>query len=1148
MNKYLLLSIIMILTSCIVASATIIRIPINYSTIQAGIDAAGADDTVLVSPGTYAENIDFSGKIITVGSLYLTTSDPAYISSTIIDGGGGGSVVTFSNSETSLAQLIGFTIQNGSSTYGGGIHCDGASPTISYNRITGNTTAISGAGAGIACRNMANPSISFNTIYDNSSPSANGGGIYCWNMSMPTIDRNTITGNSSNYAGGIFSNNAMPMVTNTILWDNSASIGNDEIYVNGPASPAFNYCDIQGGWTGTGNIDCDPEFCDALSDNYYLTTGSCCFGEGDGGVNIGAFGRGCGANITINVPVDYSTIQTAIDASMDGDTVLVQPGNYGENISFDGKNIVLASLFLTTGDSLYIGQTIIDGLYGANEAIVSFTDGEDSSAVITGFFILDGYGGIKCINSNPTIRYNYIYQNLGGIICDGSDPIIEFNKITENWADNNGGGISCSNSNPIIRQNRLWENHAGLYGGGIYVGNESWPQIENNEITGNASVIGGGIYCDSSSATINSSTIAENMATDIGGGVYINSASDQITIENTIIWFNTAGTEGDVIYIDDIDSLDITYSDIQGDWAGVGNIDCDPMFCPDSNNFYINISSCCVGAGEGGVDIGAYGTGCRSPRIVNVPDEYGTIQAAIDASIEGDTVLAQPGTYVENINFNGQNIIVSSLHLTTGDTSYISSTIIDGDSAGTVVTFENGEDSTTAITGFTIQNGSNEYGGGINCTNSSNPTISNNSISGNYSANYGGGIRCGLNSNPSISSNTINGNYCGISGGGINCWNSNPIINDNTISANTSGTGGGIVCNSSEPTISNNTISGNNSLGYGGGIVCYDSDPAISNNIISGNESGFWGGGILCDNSDPTISHNTISGNSSLISGGGIYSASSNPTISENTIIANSATTDTSKGGGIYVYWGDPVINSNTIIGNSAAEGGGIHCYYISSPTISNNTISANSASLGGGFYCRHEQSLPNFDNTILWANSATTEGDEIYIETGSPVFSYCDIQDTLWPGNSNISCDPMFCDPDNGDFRLTDISCCIGAGQGGTDIGAYGASCVVGYEYLPGDANMYNGAWPPSVIGGDVTYLVNYFRSLPSSQPCLLEGFWCSADANGDCLVIGSDVTKLVTYFRGMTELSYCHDLEPMWPTPDDLPIEAPSGWPNCE
>ncbi len=92
----------------------------------------------------------------------------------------------------------------------------------------------------------------------------------------------------------------------------------------------------------------------------------------------------------------------------------------------------------------------------------------------------------------------------------------------------------------------------------------------------------------------------------------------------------------------------------------------------------------------------------------------------------------------------------------------------------------------------------------------------------------------------------------------------------------------------------------------------------------------------------------------------------------------------------------------------------------------------------------------------------------------------------------------------------------------------------------------MYNGIWPPQCIGSDVTYLVNYFRGVGNA--CELDLLWCSADANGDCNVIGSDVTRLVNYFRGTTTLLFCVDYEPAWPTPDDLPDSAPSGWPNCE
>ena len=104
------------------------------------------------------------------------------------------------------------------------------------------------------------------------------------------------------------------------------------------------------------------------------------------------------------------------------------------------------------------------------------------------------------------------------------------------------------------------------------------------------------------------------------------------------------------------------------------------------------------------------------------------------------------------------------------------------------------------------------------------------------------------------------------------------------------------------------------------------------------------------------------------------------------------------------------------------------------------------------------------------------------------------------------------------------------------------------GYEYLPGDANMANGAWPPAVIGSDVTYLVNYFRGSITNPACLINGFYASADVNASCSVIGSDVTRLVSYFRGQAVIEYCPDWEPTWHNASELPAEAPEGWPNCE
>ena len=110
----------------------------------------------------------------------------------------------------------------------------------------------------------------------------------------------------------------------------------------------------------------------------------------------------------------------------------------------------------------------------------------------------------------------------------------------------------------------------------------------------------------------------------------------------------------------------------------------------------------------------------------------------------------------------------------------------------------------------------------------------------------------------------------------------------------------------------------------------------------------------------------------------------------------------------------------------------------------------------------------------------------------------------------------------------------------------------ATGFNYLPGDVNMYNGIWQPQVLGSDVTYLVNYFRGSTSSHPCYLYNsgaaspyFWASADANGDCRIMGSDVTRLVAYFRGLGAIQWCSDYPPNWPP---LPANPPTPWPDCQ
>jgi len=167
---------------------------------------------------------------------------------------------------------------------------------------------------------------------------------------------------------------------------------------------------------------------------------------------------------------------------------------------------------------------------------------------------------------------------------------------------------------------------------------------------------------------------------------------------------------------------------------------------------------------------------------INGSGDYTSIQEGINNSVNGDTVLVYPGTYYENINYNGKNITVASLYLNTQIDSFIKNTIIDGNQNGSVVTFENGEDTTAVLCGFTIQNGSGTYndflimGGGILIVNSQ-ASINNCIITNNIS--QGGAGICLYNSTVNIAGSNIINNHCTFWGGGIGLYNSE--INFNQI-------------------------------------------------------------------------------------------------------------------------------------------------------------------------------------------------------------------------------------------------------------------------------------------------------------------------------------------------------------------------------
>lgn len=251
-------------------------------------------------------------------------------------------------------------------------------------------------------------------------------------------------------------------------------------------------------------------------------------------------------------------------------------------------------------------------------------------------------------------------------------------------------------------------------------------------------------------------------------------------------------------------------------------------------------------------------------KVLLVPQQYATIQAAIDAAQFSDTVLVSEGIYHENIKYKGKGIVVTSRYNTTKDWQTVVNTIIDGSTAtdkdnGSTVQLISAEDSTTVLDGFTITGGTGtrwvfgantpQEGGGIILGYSS-ATIRNNIIRNNITRTSAGVITGG--------------------GGGISSMYGNPTICNNVIASNMSGYAGGIVLNYSRGKVRNNIICHNSTTGqYGGGGMMVWQAPQngaiVENNTIVNNISSVDGGGMTMSVTDvstvPVIRNNIIWGN-----------------------------------------------------------------------------------------------------------------------------------------------------------------------------------------------------------------------------------------------------------------------------------------------
>jgi hypothetical protein len=618
-----------------------IRVPADYSTIQAAIDASNNGDIIIVAEDTYLESIDLKNKDILVRST--DPDNPNVVSATIINGNGAEDTVKTctvyscpSGYKFSYCRVSGFTITGGNR----GVFC-GASNflTISNCIITGNADI--GAyctNSGLGPLNLENCIIkdnsnfgikgqffkvsnsevsdnpigiqiaSFGTVINNCSIFNNEQkGVYVTSSDIVVINNSLIYGNGNGFEAGTSNGSYIYNCTiakntnygvaggmslkvkNCILWDN----GDD---LNGNVNATF--CCIKNNDSGNGNIHDDPCFVNAGANNYHLKPASLCIDAGDpfdsytGQTDIdgeprvqGLFVVDMGADEVSNrVHIIgknwYSRIQDAINNASSGDEIVVYPGVYKEAVTVQGKTLNIHSYDPNDWD--VVEATEINSTGAANTVKLSY----QNSGYFRGFTITGGNQGVLMTNgTNSTLSRCIVRNNNRGISVSNCAVSVK-NCIIHN---NTNEGITTGSATINITNSLIYQNNQGISFGT----NSSGNVVCNNTIVNNAV---NGVKC----------------------GPY-----SGCTIKNCILWNN----------VDDLNNCTIstvTYSCIEdGDGCGQnGNICSDPGFV-DADFFHIGIHSPCVNVGngsynevdidgdrrviDGSIDIGADEVNCPRP-------------------------------------------------------------------------------------------------------------------------------------------------------------------------------------------------------------------------------------------------------------------------------------------------------------------------------------------------------------------------------------------------------------------------------------------------------------------------------------------------------------------------------------------------------
>jgi len=455
-----------------------------------------------------------------------------------------------------------------------------------------------------------------------------------------------------------------------------------------------------------------------------------------------------------------------------------------------------------------------------------------------------------------------------------------------------------------------------------------------------------------------------------------------------------------------------------------------------------------------------------SAATIHVPTDQPTIQAGVDAAVDGDIVLVADGTYSGAGN---HDILVDGKEITIRSENGAEHCIIDCEGDGRGFRFnETAPGINPVLEGFTIRNGYAGDGGAITIYGAF-PVIRDNILEYNQAALYGGAIfgsACDVVIEGNLIRNNLGGfERCaagregGATGGGGIClqgsWSGLILVQGNSITGNVgSGFGGGVLLEGGLiGIISDNVITGN-SAGCGGGLAALNTGASIADNVFSGNEASEAGGGLYTIDATLFMDRLTFTGNSAD-EGGGLYSGGNPAQVSLADAVFEE--NEAQFGGGLYVT---STLDADRIRveRNSAVVGGGAYFHESSYTSVSHSLFTGNTADRGAAVRVSAQSGHPlsvhqstisgntagefggallvidasaAIMNSILWDNAP----DEVYASGGDPEIIWSAV-DGGFAGEGNIDEDPLFVSGPFGDHYLSHVAAgqpadspCIDAG-----------------------------------------------------------------------------------------------------------------------